>query len=162
MEKTIKIGNKSVKLSNNIGWMLEYKHQFGHDILPTLMPVMNSVIKIICDALDQGAVKDGIDITKIDSNTYEDALLELSGLQFTDFIEVVWALAKAADDSIDEPAVWVKQFDSFPFDTLAVEVFGLVAKGCISSKNLKRLQSLTKNLKPLESTESFSQESSEG
>ena len=49
MEKTINIGNKSVRLSNNVSWTMEYRDQFGQDIIPTLMPALNKSARIACE-----------------------------------------------------------------------------------------------------------------
>ena len=47
MEKTIKIDEKnSVRLSNNVGWLLAYRDQFGVDIITSLVPVLNAFIEI--------------------------------------------------------------------------------------------------------------------
>jgi hypothetical protein len=58
-------------------------------------------------------------------------------------------MAKACDDDIPEPIEWVKQFDTFPVDVIAPEVFNLALKGAMSSKNLKRLKDLKKKIQPL-------------
>ena len=57
-----------------------------------------------------------------------------------DLIRIVWAMAKAADDSIEPPEIWLKQFNVFPLDLILPEVVSLAAQGFISSKNLKRLR----------------------
>ena len=45
MEKIIKIGKQEVKLNNNVAWTMEYRDQFGKDILPVIMPFMASMIE---------------------------------------------------------------------------------------------------------------------
>ena len=43
MEKKIKLDSKtSITLNNNVGWLFLYKDQFGRDIVPTLVPVLNA------------------------------------------------------------------------------------------------------------------------
>lgn len=166
MEKTIKIGKKSVRLNNNIGWAMEYKSQFGQDIIPVLMPLLAGSLDIITGILNAtGKTEeiDGIDILRtVDGDTLIDAMAHLSALEFVDFINITWALAKCADDEIPEPKEWVKEFDTFPVDTIAPAVFDLIAKGVISSKNLKRLNEQKKRIQPLTSTPSSSQEQKEG
>ena len=46
MQKTIKIGDKEVILDNNIGWTMEYRNQEGKDIIPTLLPLMASMLDV--------------------------------------------------------------------------------------------------------------------
>ena len=105
MIKTINIGEKEVKLSNNIGWAMEYRGQFGHDIIPDLLPVISAVIALVKEAGTKP------DFKKVDTEVIQDALINLAGLQFVDFINLIWALAKTADESIEEPRKWVKQFE---------------------------------------------------
>ena len=78
-----------------------------------------------------------------DSPKFIDAVAHLSGLEFVEIINITWALAKCADESIPEPKKWVRQFDEFPVDEIAPELFDIVTKGVISSKNLKSLLNRT-------------------
>ena len=151
MEKTIKIDEKnSVRLSNNVGWLLAYRDQFGVDIVPSLVPVLNAVIEIYAEIAKQtGDLKTAADIfTKIDAATIQGAILELAGVQITDLVNVVWAMAKAADDDIDEPRTWVRQFETFPLDVIAPAVLELAVRGLISGKNSTRLLDALKVVEP--------------
>ena len=48
MEKKIKLDSKtSITLNNNVGWLFLYKDQFGRDIVPTLVPVLNAGIDLV-------------------------------------------------------------------------------------------------------------------
>lgn len=151
MEKTIKLDEKnSVRLSNNVGWLLAYRDQFGVDIVPALVPVLNAVIEIYAEIAKQtGDLKTAADIfTKIDTETIQGAILELAGVQITDLVNVVWAMAKAADDDIDEPRTWVRQFETFPLDVIAPAVLELAVRGLISGKNSTRLLDALKVVEP--------------
>lgn len=149
MEKTIQIGNKEVRLNNNIGWTIDYRDQFGTDIIPTLLPMVAAALDLIKGLLEEMEDTSNLewqDILKtLDGDTLLDALVHLGGLEFKDFINVTWAMAKCADETIPEPRTWVRQFEVFPLDEIAPAVFELIYKGIISSKNLTRL----KNLKTL-------------
>ena len=150
MQKTIKIGNEqSIILDNNSSWFLIYRNQFNNDILPTVMPVISTVLKMITDVIAEAKTDDGIDITKIDGDVIDNALIELSALEFTDAIHIIWSLAKTANDDIPEPIEWLKRFDNFPIDVIIPVAFELIAKGCISVKNFKRLQDLKKTMSEL-------------
>lgn len=143
MEKIIKIDNDtSIKVSNNVSWLFAYRSQFGRDIFPVLVPVLNAGIEIISKLSEQ--MKDG-DLTmeairSVPAEEWQDAVIELSGLEAVDIVQIVWAMAKAADDNIEPPEVWLRQFDIFPLDIILPEVIGLAAQGLVSSKNLKRLR----------------------
>lgn len=152
MEKTIYIGDKEVRLNNNIGWAIDYRDQFGQDIIPTLLPMVAAGLDLIKGILEQIDGADSIDwrdvLQVLDGDVLLDAMVHLGGLEFKDFINVTWALAKNADESIPEPRQWVRQFDAFPVDVIAPAVFELVMKGIVSSKNLKRLREIKESLPP--------------
>lgn len=166
MEKTIKIGKKSVRLNNNISWAIAYRDQFGRDIIPALMPLLASALDIISGLINETGKTDEIDLGDLaklaDGDTLINAVIHLGGFEFTDLICITWALAKCADEDIPAPREWVAQFDTFPIDVIAPEVFSLIFKGVVSSKNLKRLEDLKKRIQPsLISTQSSSPDSNE-
>lgn len=165
MEKTVKIDKKSVRLSNNVGWTMEYRDQFNHDIIPTLMPMLAGILDILGGVVETvGKTKDvGFDdlIKAANSDKMYDAVIHMSGLEFVELINIIWAMAKTADESIPEPRQWIKQFSNFPLDEITPVVFRLIIEGVMSSKNVKRLESLARSLQPSLSTTSSSQEQSE-
>lgn len=136
MIRTVKVNNSvSIDLSNNIGWAIEYRDQFGHDIIPDLLPIVSALISFIGEV----SAKD-FDIRKIDKDTLQDALINLAGVQFVDFLNLVWAMNKTADPATPLPKAWAKQFDDgFYLDTVAPDVFNLLVTGLVSSKNLQSL-----------------------
>lgn len=168
MIRTIEIGNKEVRLSNNIGWTMIYKDQFGHDIVSSLTPMLAAGLDLVSGFLsdvDTSKPIDAVDLLKkIDGDVLIDAMAHLAGVELVDLINITWAMAKAMDEDIPEPKRWVRDFDEFPVDIIAPEVAKLAFKGMVSTKNLKRLMSLkekVKTIQPLTSTPSSSQESSE-
>lgn len=152
MEKTIKIGNKSVKLNNNISWAIAYRDQFGRDIIPALMPMLAGALDIFAGLVAETGKANEISVSDLaklaDGDALINAAIHIGGFEFVDFINITWALAKCADEDIPEPREWVEQFDSFPLDIVAPEVIKLIFKGVISSKNLKRLEDLKKRIQP--------------
>ena len=166
MEKTIKIGKQSVRLNNNISWAIAYRDQFGRDIIPTLMPMLASALDIVSGLINEtGKTEDFelVDFAKLaDGDALINAMIHLGSIEFIDLINITWALAKCADDSIPDPKEWTSQFDTFPVDIIAPEVFSLIFKGVISSKNLKRLETLKGRIQPVSiSTQSSSPDSKE-
>lgn len=167
MEKVIKIGKQEVKLSNNVAWTMEYRDQFGKDIVPALMPVLASMIEGVSTVVSDAGGSD-INLTDIAGalqGRAMDVLLPMFQVEFVDtVINVTWAMAKAADESILPPKQWVRQFEEFPLDVVGPAVYDLVIRGFVSSKNLKRLKKIgkdLKNLQPSHSTTSSSQDSNE-
>lgn len=152
MEKTIKISGQSVRLNNNVGWTMAYRDQFGRDIVPSLIPMAAGALDIISGLIEETG-KDGdvhlSDILKLtDGDTLINAVLHLGGLEFVDLINITWSMAKCADDDIEEPREWIKQFETFPVDIVAPAVVNLILKGIVSSKNLTRLKNATRALQP--------------
>lgn len=136
MVKTIKIDDEhELTLSNNIGWAMEYREQFGHDIIPDLLPAVSAIISMLSEFSEKK-----FDIRKADKDVLQDALINLAGIQFVDFINLIWAMAKTADDKIKEPRKWIKDFETFPLDVIAPEAFTLLVEGLVSTKNLPRLR----------------------
>lgn len=166
MEKTIKIGKKDVRLSNNISWAIVYRDQFGRDIIPTLMPMLAGALDLVAGLINETGKTENIELSDLaslaDGETLLNAAIHFGGLEFVDLINVTWSLAKCVDDDIPDPMTWVKQFDNFPVDIVGPEVFKLIFSGVVSSKNLKRLEDLTKRIQPLStSTPSSSPDSKE-
>ena len=168
MEKIIKIGKQSVKLSNNVAWTMEYRDQFGKDPLEALMPLVTSLIEATTSIINESGQTGEIGMTGIASaleGRAFDITLPLMQLGFVDtVINVTWSMAKAADEGIAPPKQWVRQFDDFPLDVIVPAVGEMMLKGFSSSKNLKRLKSLVASIKtnqPSTSTPSSSQDSKE-
>lgn len=150
MIKTISINEEQeVTLSNNVGWLIVYKDQFGQDIVPSLIPILNAGIDLVYSIYTTtGGKLDKDTIAKLDTDVIEAAIYKLAGFEMVDFLNVVWAMAKNADDKIPEPKKWLNQFEVFPMDLMIPAVFDLLYKGMVSSKNSKRLQELIGTLKP--------------
>lgn len=165
MEKVIKIGKQEVKLSNNVAWTMEYRDQFGKDIVPTLMPILASAIEGIATIASDRTELSIADIASALEGRAMDVLLPMFQVEFVDtVVNVTWAMAKAADEDLDPPKKWVRQFEDFPLDVVVPAVYDLVLRGFVSSKNLKRLKNLKTslmNLQPSTLTQSSSPDSNE-
>lgn len=156
MEKIIKIADKEVRLNNNVAWTMEYRDQFGKDILPAIMPLVASMVEgvstVMTDATVNGEITTSSIAEAIEGRTM-DILLPMFQAEFVDLvINVTWSMAKAADESIDPPKRWVRQFDEFPLDVVGPAVLDLVLKGFVSSKNLNRLKKVGESIKTLQPT----------
>ncbi len=153
MEKVIKIGKQEVRLNNNVAWTMEYRDQFGKDIVPAVMPLIAALLESASSVISDTG---GSEITVADlagslQGRTLDLMLPLFQVEFVDLIvNVTWSMAKAADENIAPPKQWVRQFDDFPLDVIVPAVYNLVLKGFISSKNLKRLKNIGANLKNLQ------------
>ena len=167
MEKIINIGEHEVRLNNNVAWTMEYRDQFGKDIVPALMPVLATMIEGVSSVVaEAGAEKIELEslANALEGKTME-ILMPLFQVEFVDtIINVTWAMAKAADETIPPPKRWVRQFETFPLDVVVPAVYELVLTGFVSSKNLTRLKSIGKSLRNLQPSHSMtlsSQDSNE-
>ena len=162
MEKIIKIGKQEVRLNNNVAWTMEYRDQFGKDIVPALMPILASLMEGVSTIISESGNNEVTmaDIADAVQGRSMDILLPMFQVEFVDtIVNVTWAMAKAADENIEPPKRWVRQFEEFPLDVVVPAVYELVLKGFVSSKNLKRLKKVSaslKNLQPSHSTTSSS------
>lgn len=168
MEKIIKIGKQEVRLNNNVAWTMEYRDQFGKDIVPALMPILASLMEGVSTIISESGSNEVTmaDIADAVQGRSMDVLLPMFQVEFVDtIVNVTWAMAKAADENIEPPKRWVRQFEEFPLDVIVPAVYELVLKGFVSSKNLKRLKKASaslRNLQPSLSTTSSSPDSNEG
>jgi len=156
VERIIKIADKEVRLNNTVAWTMEYRDQFGKDILPAIMPLVASMVEgvstVMADATVNGEITTSSIAEALEGRTM-DILLPMFQAEFVDLvINVTWSMAKAADESIDPPKKWVRQFDEFPLDVVGPAVFDLVLKGFVSSKNLNRLKKVGESIKTLQPT----------
>ena len=154
MERTVNIEGKEIRLNNNIGWTMEYRDQFNQDILPTLMPMIAGVIDTVVGLIGSTGKTENIEVDDLirvaKSEDFFEALIKISAFEFVDLLNITWAMAKTADESIPEPKKWVKQIGSFPLDEIGPIIFELILQGVVSSKNWTRLQSALKSLRPKE------------
>ena len=145
MKKVITIGDKDIELNNNVAWVMEYRDQFGKDIVPSLMPLLATMIEGFASVISE-AGGEKLEMSALASAVEGRAmeiLLPMFQIEMVDVvINVLWAMAKAADDTIAPPKQWVKQFDEFPLDVVVPAVYDLILKGFVSSKNLTRLKSI--------------------
>ena len=157
MIKTVKFGKNEILMDNNVGWTMVYRDQFGQDIIPSLMPLLAGVVEMVSGIIETAGDKKEFSMETIaelsESGKLEEAIIKAASAEFVDFINITWSLAKNADDSIPEPREWVKQFDEFPVDIIGPEVFKLVFKGMVSSKNLKRMDAMIKSVHPATKSE---------
>ena len=152
MEKIIKIGEKEVTLSNNVAWTMEYRDQFNKDVLEAIMPIATTLIETVTTIINESGMDGEIDIKSVSAaleGKSFDITLPLTQLGFTDsIVNVLWAMAKAADPTIEPPRQWVRQFETFPLDEIVPQVGEMVLSGFTSSKNLARLREMMQGLKP--------------
>lgn len=131
---------------------MEYRDQFGKDILPVIMPLLTTMIEtvstVLADAETNGEITAENVAEAITGRSLE-IVLPLYQAEFVDLvINVLWAMAKTADANTEPPRKWIKQFDSFYLDEIVPELLEMVLRGLVSSKNLERLEGIKTKLQP--------------
>lgn len=141
MIKTIQIDDRSVEINTSAGWFYEYKENFGHDILPDIMPVLESVLNATASILNEsGGEFSQKDILNAMNNDFlVDAFIKMAGLEIITMYNIFWAMAKNANRKIEQPRNYFNDFDVFPMDEVLPQMFEGIVESSISSKNAKSL-----------------------
>lgn len=169
MIKTLNIGSVPVDINTSAGWFYVYRNQFGRDILPDLMPVIEGVLNAIGDML-QGSpvVEDLLDTADpekayVNTDAVIEAMVKIAGLELTTILNIVWAMACNANKDIEAPRDWFNKFDTFPMDEIVPDLAYDIIESTVSSKNVNSLlEKLRQMTEESTSTSSQSQESTEG
>lgn len=155
MIKTIKIDKgRSVEINTSNGWLFIFQEQFGYDVLAVLMPAFEATLKTVGKALQgidpaSGKIELAQALQNLDDDAMGEIMVSFSGMQLTTIFNIVWAMAKNANDEIPEPKTWLNSFDEFPADVMIKECLTGAFKASISKKNrekiLGRFKSLTES-----------------
>lgn len=152
MIKTISMENgQSFEINSSFGWLYIFQEQFGYDVLPLLMPMLEAGLKAVGIAVQGATEKDGIDtmraLANFDDESISEIMTSFAGLQLTTLLNIVWAMAKNANDNISEPKVFYNSFDEFPSDLVIPEVIKQVVNTNISKKNRAKLALRAKEIR---------------
>lgn len=148
MIRTIQLENHPVEVDSSMGWLYVYQRQFGHDILPDIMPLAEAVIAGLGDILT--AVTESEDGEKtvsaesllalLNADSIVDMFIKLSGMELTTILNIFWAMAKNADPALPGPDKFANSFDRMPLmDELAPALFYIIIDSSASSKNASSL-----------------------
>lgn len=160
MKKTIKIDDeKKFEINSSSGWLYAYQEQFGHDVLPVLLPAAEALLQTMADLMKDSKSDNVADIlAAADEDTISNAFITLSGMQLTTVTNIVWAMAKNANDSIESPREWLNSFDVFPWDIVVPQVLSAALEACISKKKFEKIKETIKIPNRFQSNESQSQQ----
>lgn len=137
MLKTITIDEKEVQFKASASFPLVYKANFNADILTVIMPLISELLDGMDDILKESIKKDGN--IELKPSTLSGLLQNVYSLELIDIMNLLWTLARCADDTIPEPMKWFGQFDEFPIIDIAVEVFPMLFESLFSKKKLKEI-----------------------
>lgn len=105
MEKTLTICGRDVTFKATGGLPYRYKSQFGREYIQDLILIEQSVSNI------KEPPKNS---TKAAQQAYELATAyALTGASLEMMYNILWCMAKTADDSIPDPQRWLDSFETF-------------------------------------------------
>lgn len=167
--QTIKLGKEKVlNLDSSIGWLLKYREQFGRDILPDLLPLLTAGVDFAMSTVaglegKKIEIKDLVE--NLDRDAVESIMMDIAMLESTTVIHIIWALnanyRKRNGEDVKSPEEWAETLDYFPLDVILPKALKLIIESTVSTKNLKRLQSLGKMINQSNLTPSSLEQSQE-
>lgn len=148
MIRTLVLNGQSIELDSSLGWLYIYQRQFGHDVLPDIMPLAEAVIAGLGDVLtavtDDGAggktmsAEDALAL--MNSDNIVDMFIKISGMELTTILDIFWAMVKNKDPMTPDPQKFANSFDRMPLvDELAPALFYIIVDSSASSKNARSL-----------------------
>ena len=84
MIREIRIEDRTVEINSSAGWLYEYRNRFGHDILPDIMPIIESVLAAGVSLLQEsgGEVNEKTIMDAMNNDALVDAFIKVSGMEF--------------------------------------------------------------------------------
>ena len=145
--------NKAITVDSSAGWLLIYREQFGRDITPDLLPLLQSGMELafgFLEGLGEEITKETV-LKAFDQEKIDSVVMNLAGMECVTVFQIIWALtachAERSGNEVLPYRKWVMEQGDIPLDIVIPEIVKLVAKSCISIKNLKSLQAMMKKLK---------------
>lgn len=150
MIREIKIDKyNKFEINTSYGWLYIYKEHFGEDILPEIVPLMESAIGIAADIFENNDAVDARDVISEIAGT-------IAGTEATTLTNVIWALAKNANDDLPNARKWYNSFETFPMDKVIPEAFWALCESTVSQKKVKSLKEQIKKFRITTETPSAS------
>lgn len=167
MQKIITLDNgQTLELNASSGWLLVYRKQFGRDIMPDVMPMIQLLLTAGTSLFGAGIDNETgeIDIAKalsaLDAEKISDICMSAIGLEFTTLLQIVWAMVKNGDDSTPAFEVWAKNLEYFPPVQIVAELIDVLADSYATRKNRPRLKAMAEKITAYLSSGSLSPERS--
>ena len=158
---------RSLELDNTFTWAVYYKERFGRDIVSDIVPILNTIIKgffALFSSVDIEKINKAVTskqknksdtdraaavfeeiMQNVDPDDITGVIIEASMMESVTLLQIMWALAKCADDNVDDFIEWTKTTSGMTPDVLIWSVYELVIKGWMTENPLvKRLLKMMK------------------
>ena len=146
MKKTVQLEGQSIEVNASMGWLFVYRNEFGHDILPDIMPMIDAFVTMGAEIYADMKEGDSV-LNHITPEMLAEAVYKLSTMEVVMLVNILWAMAKNADNGIEGPQTWVNKFDVFPIEEVTFSIVELILESSTSSKNSKSLLEKIRKIK---------------
>lgn len=127
MTQTFTIDGRDIRFKATMSLTYRYQAQFGEDILTVLWPIIEFMFN--------------------NGSEPENALEALKQIKTTDLMNIIWTLAKTADQSIPEPIDWYDKFEHFPIMELAPKLLLMIVQTMKTTEQFKKKLKVEKSKK---------------
>lgn len=171
MKRTLVLNEHPIEVDPSMGWLYVYRREFEHDILPDLLPLLESVIAGTSDVLvkmiENGKGDKSLSASQLmelmNSDSIIEAIITMAKMELITLLNILWAMRKNAVPETPDPEKFVNSFDRMPlFDELAPALFYMILDSSVSIKNSRSLLEKIETAMPSISTLLPSQQSTEG
>ncbi|WP_243343760.1 hypothetical protein [Anaerococcus sp. AGMB09787] len=150
MEKTINIGGKEVTFKFTLAAFYIFKNQFGYDAMVKIVPAIGDIMAglnayTLLEAFDEKKSDDNAAFAAV-INNFGAILQETFNFEIVDFLNLIWAFAKAYDNKLPAPMQWYSEFDDFPIIDVMMEFAPCLYESLGSKKKWTTTQT-TKTMK---------------
>lgn len=123
MQTVITIDGRKVPFKASASIAHRYKAHFNKDLLDIAMPLISSVYA----GMQEGELDLELLFEKASYN-----------LELVDLYNLIWVMAKTADDSIPEPIAWFDSFEEFPGIDIAKELWKILLPSMLTTEESKK------------------------
>ena len=140
MEKIIKIADKEVKFRFTMSAFYIFKNQFDYDAMTQVVPALGQIMASIdLSVFDDKKAKNADFVRMLGS-----ALEKTYGFEMVDVLKIIWAFAKAGDETIGTPINFYNQFETFPVIDVLREMLPSLLEALGSKKKLTEITNMKK------------------
>lgn len=104
MEKTVIIDGKQVRFKATGGLGYRYKAQFGRELIQDLIAIEQATLTVDATKLLGKKSKEARELA---------VAYAMTGQALEMIYNVLWCMAKAADETIPDPQTWLDSFETF-------------------------------------------------
>lgn len=141
----------SIELNGSLGWLIIYQNTFGRDILPDVMPLIESFMGIAIEVLNKNKKKKDVSVmdllASVDADMLSEIFINLTGMETTTVLKIIWAMSKKANKKIPSFEDYYDQFEIFPLDVVMPDMIRLIIESSVSSKNATSLLTILSDMK---------------